>query len=250
MYGNKRSEPWNRKGSFLHYLKKQRISQNDPQEAQTPACTSSPSDDNSQAMSSSSQSFTSSSSSGDISRSSSSKSFPSEAEKERSSNEPTAHEIPAVEQPYQPCPSDPVRIPPKVTKSQNVNFQYKWFQMWPWLHYSESLKGVLCFTCSSAYQQGLLDLANKKEDAFISTGFNNWKKVTGLGKHKLGRFQEHEMSETHRFAAVQLKAQKQAAVVAQVAEHKCKQQELNRRMLVKVFTSVRYLARQGLPLRR
>ncbi|KAJ8049944.1 Zinc finger MYM-type protein 1 [Holothuria leucospilota] len=142
-----------------------------------------------------------------------------------------------------------VRIPPKVTKSQNVNFQYKWFQMWPWLHYSESLKGVLCFTCSSAYQQGLLDLANKKEDAFISTGFNNWKKVTGLGKHKLGRFQEHEMSETHRFAAVQLKAQKQATVIAQVAEHKCKQQELNRRMLVKVFTSVRYLARQGLPLR-
>ncbi|KAJ8031222.1 hypothetical protein HOLleu_27883 [Holothuria leucospilota] len=202
-------------------------------------------------MSSSSQSFTSSSS-GDISRSSSSKSFPSEAEKERSTNEPTAHEISAVEQPYQPyqpCPSDSVRIPPKVTKSQNVNFQYKWFQMWPWLHYSESLKGVLCFTCSSAYQQGLLDLANKKEDAFISTGFNNWKKVTGLGKHKLGRFQEYEMSETHRFAAVQLKAQKQATVVAQVAEHKCKQQELNRRMLVKVFTSVRYLAHQGLPLR-
>lgn len=207
----------------------------------------------SQAMSSSSQSCIPSLS-GDISQSTSSsnKSGTSEAEKECSLNEPSAHQIPTLEQPsrpYQPCPSHLVQIPPKVTKSQNVNFQYKWFKMWPWFHYSESLKGVLCFTCYSADQQDLLKLNNKKEDAFIPTGFNNWKKVSSLGRHKLGRYHEHEMSETHKFAAAQSKSQKQSTVVAQVTDHKCKQEDVNRRMLVKVLTSVRYLARQGLPLR-
>lgn len=91
----------------------------------------------------------------------------------------------------------------------------------------------------SADQQGLLSLANKKEDAFISTGFSHWKKVSCQGKKSAGSFAQHEASKTHRFAMSQLNAQQNPIVIAQVNEQKKKEQETKRRMLVKVFISAR-----------
>ena len=65
----------------------------------------------------------------------------------------------------------------------------------------------------------------------------------------MGRFDEHDKSDTHRFAMSQLQAQKQATVEAQLASHTAETQETNRRMLLKLMESIRYLLRQGLAFR-
>ncbi|XP_072016938.1 zinc finger MYM-type protein 1-like [Amphiura filiformis] len=269
MSGKRPSEPSSpKRGSILYYMnKKQRTSPNDPQE-ETPTPERASCDETSEAMPSSSQRCPPESESSSTEQVASTNE-PNTSEIETSTEEnslvsgPNETESPTLscssacepaltsnhlpDKPYQPV--DTSGIPPKKTKTQLVYFQTKWFKTWPWLHYSKSRKGVLCFKCTSAYQQGLLSLANKKEDAFISAGFQNWKKVTGLGKNNLGRFHQHESSETHKFAAEQLRAQKRPTVVAQVDEQASQRQEINRRMLVKVYTSVKYLARQGLALR-
>lgn len=55
----------------------------------------------------------------------------------------------------------------------------------------------------SANTKGLLNLSTKKESAFISTGFKNWKKATGSD----GLFIKHEKSECHRAAVLGNKPQ-------------------------------------------
>ncbi|XP_071817210.1 zinc finger MYM-type protein 1-like [Apostichopus japonicus] len=146
-------------------------------------------------------------------------------------------------------PEDTSCIPPKVAKHQQFHFQAKWFSMYSWLHYDHEKEGVLCFSCHDAYQKGLLDIARVKDLAFITTGFKNWKKVMGRGKKALGRFEQHQLSSTHNFALSQLKAQEAKTVRALIDSHSAKQQEIHRRNLVRVFTSVRYLVRQGIASR-
>ena len=86
-------------------------------------------------------------------------------------------------------------IRPKEKKNQKVYFQSKWFKTYPWLHYDEEKGGVLCFECSRAEANGILNLIKVKEPTFIDSGFSNWKKATQ-------RFESHQSSECHRFAAL------------------------------------------------
>ena len=49
---------------------------------------------------------------------------------------------------------------------------------------------VLCATCVSQERKSNLALSSKKEDAFLSTGYSNWKKA-------LQKFRTHESSNCH-----------------------------------------------------
>lgn len=62
-------------------------------------------------------------------------------------------------------------------KTRVLHFQQEWFQKFKWLHYAPSLKGVLCFICCKAEKLHMVDLANKRDPAFIFNGFRNWKKA-------------------------------------------------------------------------
>ena len=106
-------------------------------------------------------------------------------------------------------PSDTSLIPPKKTKTQNIFFQGKWFSQYPWLHYVPNLQRVVCFSCAKASEMGLLNLASLQEPAFISVGFDNWKKARE-------RFEAHQNSETHHFAVLQLQTTKRPTVEAQL----------------------------------
>ena len=66
-----------------------------------------------------------------------------------------------------------------------------WYKLYPWLHYDVKTDVVLCEVCVSQRKKGNLTLSTKKEDAFISTGFSNWKKT-------LEKFRKHQESSCHR----------------------------------------------------
>ena len=77
-----------------------------------------------------------------------------------------------------------------------------------------------------------------------SSGFNNWKNATSL-------FQKHQQSDCHKEAVDVVITL--PATTKDVGELLVKQlsngSEYNRTMLLKIVSSIRYLARQGLALR-
>ena len=78
----------------------------------------------------------------------------------------------------------------KGKNDKKLSFQISWYQQFPWLHYCPQRKGVLCFSCMKASEKNLLSLVTKRDDAFSSIGFTNW-------KNAIQRFKIHEQSTAH-----------------------------------------------------
>lgn len=100
----------------------------------------------------------------------------------------------------------------------------------------------MCFTCASANARKLLKPNTRRDEAFISTGFSNWKKATE-------RFLQHETSDCHAEAIQKLVAQNQEPINAFLSKQCQEEQHIAQKALWLIFSSVRYLARQGLSLR-
>lgn len=100
-----------------------------------------------------------------------------------------------------------------------LTFQQKWFELYPWLHYSPPLKGVLCFQCVRLCADQKSPSMGKSDPVFISAGFRNWKKA--LEKCAL-----HEKSAVHSHA-VAVNLQKQP-VDAMLPTARALQQKENR----------------------
>jgi hypothetical protein len=147
-------------------------------------------------------------------------------------------------EPHQPSKLDdfPKHVVTVNGKSKVLTFQSSWFQRFPWLHYSPELKAVLCFHCAKAESLGMLSLCNNAENTFLATGFTKW-------KHAIEKFTVHQKSTCHINAVSQIEQLKAPSIVSQLSAKKCLEQKDARFSLVKVFKSVRYLARQGLALR-
>lgn len=143
-------------------------------------------------------------------------------------------------EPNQPQSSESIYRQQRSDRS--LSFQVKWFSTFPWLHYSPELKSVVCFICAKANSLGLLSLATKSEPAFISAGFCNWKKA-------IEKFHGHEKSGTHSHAVSQMQQIKSGSLVAHLTRQKEREQHDARIALVTIFSSIRFLARQGLALR-
>ena len=73
---------------------------------------------------------------------------------------------------------------------------------------------------------------------FITQGFYNWKKA-------IEKFKLHQSSHGHVFSVNQLAAMKRPSVIVQIHTEKQKEQAIARNCLIKLFTSVGYLLRQG-----
>ena len=117
----------------------------------------------------------------------------------------------AVGEYSKPNHPDVKEIPALKRRTQAVRFQKKWFDSYPWLHYQPSLQGVSCWTCIKAKGMGLLRSNSKKDPAFLSKGFRNWKKATKT-------FEGHQVSDTHRTAAVKLQASRAPSVCVVIDE--------------------------------
>ena len=125
------------------------------------------------------------------------------------------------------------------------SFRPLWFAKWDWLHYVEDKDVVLCFTCARANNEKKLQWsANTADLAFISKGFSNWKDATV-------KFGMHASSKCHKEAIMKMVTL--PATTTDIAESlsvQHKQEKLERRQcFLKVLSNIRFLARQGLPLR-
>ncbi len=80
--------------------------------------------------------------------------------------------------------------------------------------------------------------------AFVTVGFCNWKKA-------LERFAKHESSALHKFAVkFNICSARGHNVVAQLDTQKQRDMQSNRVALLKILSSLQYLAMQGLAIRR
>ena len=59
----------------------------------------------------------------------------------------------------------------------NRSCQSQWFEDHQWLHYDVGRDSLFCYVCQNSDDQSQLQAERRKETAFISTGFNNWKKA-------------------------------------------------------------------------
>ena len=102
------------------------------------------------------------------------------------------------------------------------------------------MDSAFCFVCCKAIKQKKVLITGVAENAFIIDGFNNWKDATRV-------YSKHEASYFHKQAFDSLKARADVGEMlsSQYAQEKC----TNRKYLMQVLSSVRYLARQGLAMR-
>ena len=94
----------------------------------------------------------------------------------------------------------------------------------------------------TASVKDVLSLATKRDDAFCSMGFTNW-------KNAISRFKVHERSRAHMHAVNQLQQMKSMPVNAQISAQKATEQANARVALMALFTTVQFLARKGIAVR-
>ena len=100
----------------------------------------------------------------------------------------------------------------------------------------------MCHIYATAKQENLLDLAKRANDSFLSKGFKIWKK-------RMKKFDAHERSNTHRLAlSNNLQKKKGDSVLVQINCSFFLQQKQARTALIKIISSLRYLAGQGLAI--
>ena len=102
---------------------------------------------------------------------------------------------------------------------------------------------VFCHVCCKEKALGLLTLSKSYNATFVEGGFSNWKKA-------LQRFGQHEESKIHQEAMAKLAAKFSAVDVrSQLSKQHEAEMKNHRAIFMKLLECVRYLARQGLPLR-
>lgn len=128
-------------------------------------------------------------------------------------------------------------------KTKTLTFQRQWCNEFPWIHCDTNLNKVLCYTCCKAVQNKLLNESyHRSEGAFLVDGFSSWKRARDA-------FKSHEKSEIHRSAREILLNLSKKDIISQLDDHHHSDQENARDALIKIVTSIRYLASEGSALR-
>ena len=123
-------------------------------------------------------------------------------------------------------------------------FQAKWFDSYSWLHYDEANDIMFCHLCKQAATEKKLMASKCADEAFTSRGFSNWKDATAS-------FARHEQSKCHKEAthAIVTVPSCYKDCAEMLSSQHAKEKADSRHMLLKILSNVRFLARQGLPLR-
>ena len=116
-----------------------------------------------------------------------------------------------------------------------------WYTAFPWLVLCVTHLKAFCAYCRYAAKRGLLT-DKLSDNAFISNGFNNWKKA-------LERFEQHAQSSSHKEALLKIELLEQPTIVSQLNSQQKKEQKIRREMLLITLSSLKFLVRQGLPVR-
>ena len=125
----------------------------------------------------------------------------------------------------------------------NQYCQSQWFEDHQWLHYDVGIDSLFCYICQNSDDQSQLQTEPRKETAFISTGFNNWKKA-------LEKFKKHQNSLCHKVSLTYEEVVPQCGDVREMTDKNLKaERELNYKCLMVIIENLQYLSRQGLPFR-
>ena len=128
-------------------------------------------------------------------------------------------------------------------RKETRTFSTSWYDNFKWIHLCVTRKRIFCYHCLDCYLKGILTLTGKKYDsAFIIEGFCNWKKATE-------RLERHAKSECHKEAVLKFNSVRAASIVEQLSTQLQRDQAEHRNMLLKQLHGLRYLLRQGLPIR-
>ena len=122
------------------------------------------------------------------------------------------------------------------------SFQSSWYARWSWLHYLEDQDSVLCFICAKASHLKKIQWSSNFDLAFISKGYSNWKDATN-------KFQQHALSKAHKEAVLKMVTFSSVNVAESLSLTLKKEKYERRECLVKIISNIKFLARQGLPLR-
>ena len=120
------------------------------------------------------------------------------------------------------------------------SFQATWFSRFNWLHYDATNDSVRCFTCCKAVKDGRAVINGLTEQAFLVKGFTNWKDGTRC-------FSRHETCDFHKVCTAALAST--VDVGDMLSRQAATEKQASREYLLKLISSVRFLARQGLALR-
>ena len=130
------------------------------------------------------------------------------------------------------------------SKGDTRSFRAEWCEKFDWLHYDVSGDAAFCHVCMSAELEKKFLASTRRDLAFISKGFTYWKEATTA-------FQKHLASACHREAVSALQdLPNHVNDVGELlnAQHG-KEKAVNRDMFRRILQNIRFLARQGLPLR-
>jgi len=129
----------------------------------------------------------------------------------------------------------------KAPKKRSMHSHY--FMKWPFLHWDEQSSSVFCLPCHNVQSLGMNILSRKGEQAFVSTGFSNWKDA-------VNDFDRHGNSQLHSESVMKWNHHLHGQSIDTVlSSEKKKQQTENRAGLHAIVTSLKYLGRQGLSCR-
>ena len=123
------------------------------------------------------------------------------------------------------------------------SFQSHRCDAYKWLHYDKATDAAFCHVCIRAEREKKFLSSHRREPAFITKGFTNWKKANK-------GFSKHQSSDCHK-EAIEVMCLLPAQLVGHVDElmsDETKQQKaMNKKIFIKILENARYLARQGLP---
>ncbi|KAJ8027013.1 Zinc finger MYM-type protein 1 [Holothuria leucospilota] len=123
-----------------------------------------------------------------------------------------------------------------------LKFQRQWFKKFRWLHCDTKSGKAFCHVCISGTTQGLVNLERNHETNFLNEGFCNWKK-------SMEKLKQHEASDLHKLCILKLHNAKQKTITTQLSDHASREQANARHSLIKLITSLRYLATEGAAIR-
>ena len=118
-----------------------------------------------------------------------------------------------------------------------------YFSTWPWLTYDVEKDVVFCHLCIKSLQ-GKKMIAKRADPSFMQRGFSYWKDATIA-------FKKHESSDCHKEAViVSIDLPRTCPDVGEMlsSQHSQLKKE-NRECLLKILSNLKFLARQGIPLR-
>lgn len=141
-----------------------------------------------------------------------------------------------ITEPYQPTD---IVFPQREIGGVKRRFSPAWYKTFPWIHYDANSDSVFCFTCIKAARVKAIS-STKKEEAFTTRGFSNWKKA--MSKDGL---KGHEISHSHKEATLRiLKAPVEYKNVGSSLSEEFRMEQLNnRKMFLKILSNIRYLGK-------